>query len=44
VTAGDAYDAVAEAVEPSGALIVRAAGGERRRLLAADVTLSHDRL
>jgi BirA family biotin operon repressor/biotin-[acetyl-CoA-carboxylase] ligase len=42
-TAADEFDAVAETVEPDGALVVRTASGERRRLLAADATLSHGR-
>jgi BirA family biotin operon repressor/biotin-[acetyl-CoA-carboxylase] ligase len=41
--AGEEFDAVAETVDPDGALLVRTATGARRRLLAADVTLSHRR-
>ena len=41
-TAGE-FHAVAEDVDLDGALLVRTAEGERRRLLAADVTLSHGR-
>jgi len=43
VTAGEAFDGLAEDVDAGGALLVRVAGGARRRLLAADVTLSHER-
>jgi BirA family biotin operon repressor/biotin-[acetyl-CoA-carboxylase] ligase len=43
VTAGEAFDGLAEDVDTDGALLVRVAGGGRRRLLAADVTLSHER-
>jgi BirA family biotin operon repressor/biotin-[acetyl-CoA-carboxylase] ligase len=42
-TAGETYPAVAEAVAPDGALLVRLASGELRRLTAAEVTLSHGR-
>jgi BirA family biotin operon repressor/biotin-[acetyl-CoA-carboxylase] ligase len=41
--AGEEFDAVAEDVAADGALLVRTADGARRRLLAADVTLGHDR-
>lgn len=43
VAAGESFDGVAEDVDGDGALLVRLAGGARRRLLAADVTLSHER-
>jgi BirA family biotin operon repressor/biotin-[acetyl-CoA-carboxylase] ligase len=43
VSAGDAYDAVAEDVNRDGSLRVRRADGQRHHLLAADVTLSHPR-